>query len=175
MAFPQKSSWVVLVVVLPTLLLYAVLLVPQLLEQPVGEVAGCGRCSSPSSASSWPTSSATSWRPMSEPGALRPLLVELAARPDAAPAADLVRSAGRVVSDQLFGIPFALGDRDVLPPPPPAPARAAMAVRLGPGRRCAPPPGAPGSTFGLPLAPLMAVLAVQEMALAVWLLARGLR
>jgi len=38
MAFHEKSSWVVLVVALPVLLVYAVLVVPQLLSLPVTEI-----------------------------------------------------------------------------------------------------------------------------------------
>lgn len=39
MAFLEKSNWVVLVVASPTLLVYGVLVVPQLLERPVAEVS----------------------------------------------------------------------------------------------------------------------------------------
>ena len=39
MAFMEKSNWVVLVVAVPTLLIYAALVVPQVLGTPVAEVA----------------------------------------------------------------------------------------------------------------------------------------
>jgi hypothetical protein len=38
MTFHEKSSWVVLIVAGPTLLLYAALIVPQLVSMPVGEI-----------------------------------------------------------------------------------------------------------------------------------------
>ena len=38
MAFKEKSSWVVLVVAVPTLLAYAAMVVPQLLGKPIAEV-----------------------------------------------------------------------------------------------------------------------------------------
>jgi hypothetical protein len=39
MAFMEKSNWVVLVVAVPTLLAYAVLIVPQVLSTPIAEVS----------------------------------------------------------------------------------------------------------------------------------------
>jgi len=39
MAFLEKSNWVVLVVGVPTLLIYAALIVPQLLSKPMAEVS----------------------------------------------------------------------------------------------------------------------------------------
>jgi hypothetical protein len=39
MAFMEKSTWVVLVVALPTLLIYVALVVPQVLSKPIGEVS----------------------------------------------------------------------------------------------------------------------------------------
>lgn len=39
MAFLEKSNWVALVVAVPTLLVYAVLVVPQVLSKPIAEVA----------------------------------------------------------------------------------------------------------------------------------------
>ncbi len=39
MAFLEKSNWVVLVVGLPTLLAYALLVVPQVLSEPIAEVS----------------------------------------------------------------------------------------------------------------------------------------
>ena len=39
MTFPEKSNWVALVVALPTLLIYAALIVPQLLSKPMTEVS----------------------------------------------------------------------------------------------------------------------------------------
>jgi 4-hydroxybenzoate polyprenyltransferase len=39
MAFLEKSNWVVLAVAVPTLLVYAVLVVPQLLAKPLAEVS----------------------------------------------------------------------------------------------------------------------------------------
>ena len=38
MAFPEKSNWVVLVIAVPTLLIYAALIVPQVLSKPIAEV-----------------------------------------------------------------------------------------------------------------------------------------
>ena len=42
MAFMEKSSWVVLVVAVPTLLVYAVMVVPQVLSKPIAEVSWVG-------------------------------------------------------------------------------------------------------------------------------------
>jgi hypothetical protein len=39
MAFLEKSNWVVLVVALPTLLVYAALVVPEVLSKPIAEVS----------------------------------------------------------------------------------------------------------------------------------------
>ena len=39
MAFLEKSNWVVLVVAVPTLLVYAALVVPELLSRPIADVA----------------------------------------------------------------------------------------------------------------------------------------
>lgn len=39
MAFLEKSNWVTLVVAVPTLLVYAVLVVPQVLDKPIAEVS----------------------------------------------------------------------------------------------------------------------------------------
>ncbi len=39
MTFLEKSNWVVLVVAVPTLLVYAVLVVPQVLSKPLAEVS----------------------------------------------------------------------------------------------------------------------------------------
>jgi Na+(H+)/acetate symporter ActP len=39
MTFQEKSNWVVLVVALPTLLIYAALIVPQLMSKPLAEVS----------------------------------------------------------------------------------------------------------------------------------------
>jgi hypothetical protein len=39
MAFMEKSNWVVLLVAVPTLLIYAALVVPQVLGQPIAEVS----------------------------------------------------------------------------------------------------------------------------------------
>jgi hypothetical protein len=39
MTFPEKSSWVALVVAVPTLVLYAAVLVPQLLGTPLAEIS----------------------------------------------------------------------------------------------------------------------------------------
>ena len=39
MAFLEKSNWVVLVVAVPTLLVYAALVVPQVLSKPIAEVS----------------------------------------------------------------------------------------------------------------------------------------
>lgn len=39
MTFPEKSNWVVLVVAVPTLVIYAALIVPPLLSEPLAEVS----------------------------------------------------------------------------------------------------------------------------------------
>jgi NADH:ubiquinone oxidoreductase subunit 6 (subunit J) len=39
MAFMEKSNWVVLVVAVPTLIVYAVMVVPQVLSMPIAEVS----------------------------------------------------------------------------------------------------------------------------------------
>lgn len=103
------------------------------------------------------------------------LLIELSTQPDGEGAAGLVRGAEAVITDRLLAIPFALG--------------AAMFCLLLYRSRLVPRWlsvwGLVGaalylvapvvSMFGLSLSLLMAPLAVQEMALALWLIVKGFR
>jgi hypothetical protein len=101
------------------------------------------------------------------------LLNALSAQPDAAPLAGFVRTAKAVISDQLLAIPFALGalmfsvllyQSRLVPRWLSAWGLVGATLYIG----------APlGSMFGLSLAVLMAPTAVQEMVLAVWLIAKG--
>jgi hypothetical protein len=101
------------------------------------------------------------------------LLVALSSEPDAGPLASFVRTTDTVIWDQLLAIPFVLG--------------ALMFYALLYQSRLVPRwvstwglvgaalyIGAPiGSMFGLSLGFLMAPLALQEMVMAVWLIAKG--
>ena len=101
------------------------------------------------------------------------VLIALSAEPDAGPLAGLVRTAEAVAWDQLVAIPFALG--------------ALMFYVLLFGSRLVPrwlsAWGLVGATlyivppltsmFGLSVGFLMAPLALQEMVMAVWLIAKG--
>ena len=101
------------------------------------------------------------------------LLVALSTQPDAGPIAGLVRTIEAVAWDQLVAIPFVLGAlmfyvllyRSRLVP------RWLSAWGLvGAALYIVPPLG---NMFGLSLGVLMVPLAVQEMVLAVWLIAKG--
>ncbi len=101
------------------------------------------------------------------------LLIALSKQPDAGPLAGFVRTTETVTWDQLIAIPFALGAlmfylllyRSRLVP------RWLSTWGLGGAALYIVP--AIGSMFGLSLGVLMAPLAVQEMVLAVWLIAKG--
>ena len=101
------------------------------------------------------------------------VLIALSAEPDAGPPAGFVRTAEAVAWDQLVAIPFAVGALmfyTLL-------YRARLVPRwlstwglVGAVLYFAPPLG---SMFGLSLGSLMAPLAVQEMVMAAWLIAKG--
>jgi Domain of unknown function (DUF4386) len=101
------------------------------------------------------------------------LLIALSTQPDAGPLAGFVRTAVAVNWDQLISIPFALGAlmfslllyRSRL-----VPRWLSVWGLVGATLYIVPPLG---SMFGLSLGVLMAPLAVQEMVMAVWLIARG--
>jgi hypothetical protein len=101
------------------------------------------------------------------------LLIPLSTQPDAAPLAGFVRTAVGVTWDQLIAIPFALGAlmfyvllyRSQL-----VPRWLSTWGLVGATLYLLPPLG---SMFGLSLGVLMAPLAVQEMVMAVWLIAKG--
>jgi Domain of unknown function (DUF4386) len=101
------------------------------------------------------------------------LLIALSTEPDAAPLAGFLRTAESVAWDQLLAIPFVLGalmfyvllyQSRLVPRWLSAWGLVGAALYIV----------APlGSMFGLSLGFLMAPLAVQEMAMAVWLIAKG--
>jgi hypothetical protein len=101
------------------------------------------------------------------------LLIALSTEPDAAPLAGFVRTAEAVIWDQLLPIPFALGAlmfyvllfRSRL-----VPRWLSTWGLVGAALYIVAPLG---SMFGLSLGVLMAPLAVQEMVMAVWLIAKG--
>jgi len=101
------------------------------------------------------------------------VLIALSAEPDAGPLAGLVRTAEAVAWDQLVAIPFAVGAlmfytllyRSRLVP------RWLSTWGLVGGLLYLAPPLT--SMFGLSVGFLMAPLALQEMVLAVWLIAKG--
>lgn len=101
------------------------------------------------------------------------LLIALSAQPDAAPLAGFVRTTQAVMSDQLQPIPFSVGAlmfcfllyRSRL-----VPRWLSVWGLVGAALYIVPPLG---SMFGLSLGVLMAPLAVQEMVMAVWLIAKG--
>jgi len=101
------------------------------------------------------------------------LLIALGTQPDAAPLAGFVRTGVAVTWDQLVAIPFALGAlmfyvllfRSRL-----VPRWLSAWGLMGAVLYIVPPLG---SMFGLSLGLLMAPLAVQEMVMAVWLIAKG--
>ena len=101
------------------------------------------------------------------------LLIPLSTQPDAAPLAGFVRTADPVVWDQVGVIPFALGalmfsvllyQSRLVPRWLSAWGLVGAVLYIVP---------ALGSMFGLSLGVLMAPLAVQEMVMAVWLIAKG--
>ena len=101
------------------------------------------------------------------------LLVPLSTEPGAAPLAGLVRTTVAVTWDQLLAIPFALGalmfslllyQSRLVPRWLSAWGLVGAALYILP---------ALGNMFGLSLGVLMAPLALQEMVLAGWLIARG--
>jgi hypothetical protein len=101
------------------------------------------------------------------------LLIALSTQPDAAPIAGLVRTVEAVAWDQLVAIPFAFGAlmfyvllfRSRL-----VPRWLSVWGLVGAVLYIVPPLG---NMFGLSLGVLMVPLAVQEMVLAVWLIAKG--
>jgi len=101
------------------------------------------------------------------------LLVALSTQQNAGPVAGLVRTIEAVAWDQLVAIPFVLGalmfyvllyQSRLVPRWLSAWGLAGAALYIVPPL---------GSMFGLSLAVLMAPLAVQEMVMAVWLIAKG--
>ena len=101
------------------------------------------------------------------------LLIALSTQPDAGPLAGFVRTNLAVASDQLVSIPFALGALMVyvlLYQSRLVPRWLSAWGLVGAALYIMPPLG---SMFGLSLGVLMAALAVQEMVMAVWLIAKG--
>ena len=101
------------------------------------------------------------------------LVSTLSTEPGAAPLAGLVRTADTVAQDQLFAIPFVLGALMfyvLLYQSRLVPRWLSAWGLVGAALYMVPPLG---STFGFSLAVLMAPLALQEMVLAVWLIAKG--
>ena len=101
------------------------------------------------------------------------LLIALSTQPDAGPIAGLVRTIEAVAWDQLVAIPFALGALMfyvLLYQSRLVPRWLSVWGLVGAALYIVPPLG---SMFGLSLGILMAPLAVQEMVLAVWLIAKG--
>ena len=101
------------------------------------------------------------------------LLIALSTQPDAAPLAGFVRTVEAVAWDQLVAIPFALGALMfyvLLYQSRLVPRWVSVWGLVGAVLYIVPPLG---SMFGLSLGVLMAPLAVQEMVMAVWLIAKG--
>jgi hypothetical protein len=101
------------------------------------------------------------------------LLVALSTQPDAAPLAGFVRTVEAVAWDQLVAIPFALGALMfyvLLYQSRLVPRWVSVWGLVGAALYIVPPLG---SMFGLSIGFLMAPLAVQEMVMAVWLIAKG--
>jgi hypothetical protein len=101
------------------------------------------------------------------------LLVALSTEPDAAPLAGFVRTTVAVTWDQLIAIPFALGAlmfSFLLYQSRLVPRWLSTWGLLGAALYIVAPLG---SMFGLSLGVLVAPLAVQEMVMAVWLIAKG--
>jgi hypothetical protein len=101
------------------------------------------------------------------------LLIALSKEPDAAPLAGFVRATVAVTWDQLIAVPFALGALMfyvLLYQSRLVPRWLSAWGLVGAALYIVPPLG---SMFGLSLGVLMAPLAVQEMILAGWLIAKG--
>ena len=101
------------------------------------------------------------------------LLIALSAEPDAGPIAGLVRTVEAVAWDQLVAIPFVLGALMfyvLLYQSRLVPRWLSVWGLVGAALYIVAPLG---SMFGLSLGVLMAPLAVQEMVMAVWLIAKG--
>jgi hypothetical protein len=101
------------------------------------------------------------------------LLIALSTQPDGGPIAGLVRTTETVIWDQLIPIPFALGAlmfSVLLYQSRLVPRWLSVWGLVGAALYIVPPLG---NMFGLSLGVLMAPLAVQEMVLAVWLIAKG--
>ena len=101
------------------------------------------------------------------------LLIALSGESDAAPLAGLVRTIETVAWDQLLAIPFVLGPLMfyvLLYQSRLVPRWLSTWGLVGAALYIVP---ALGSMFGLSLGVLMAPLAVQEMVMAVWLIAKG--
>ena len=101
------------------------------------------------------------------------LLVALSKEPDGGPLASFVRTTETVIWDQLLAIPFVLGALMfyvLLYQSRLVPRWLSAWGLVGAALYIVPPLG---SMFGLSLGVLMVPLAVQEMVLAVWLIAKG--
>jgi hypothetical protein len=101
------------------------------------------------------------------------LLIALSTQPDAGPTAGLVRTVEAVAWDQLVAIPFAFGALMfyvLLYQSRLVPRWLSVWGLVGAALYVVPPLG---SMFGLSLGVLMAPLAVQEMVMAAWLIAKG--
>jgi hypothetical protein len=101
------------------------------------------------------------------------LLIALSKEPDAGPLAGFVRTTETVMWDQLLAIPFVLGALMfyvVLYRSRLVPRWLSTWGLVGAALYLVPPLG---SMFGLSIGVLMAPLAVQEMVMAVWLIAEG--
>jgi hypothetical protein len=101
------------------------------------------------------------------------LLIPLSTQPDAAPLAGLVRTADPVIWEQVGVIPFAIGAlmfSTVLYQSRLVPRWLSTWGLVGAALYLVP---SFGSMFGLSLGFFMAPLALQEMVMAVWLIARG--
>jgi hypothetical protein len=101
------------------------------------------------------------------------LLIALSTEPDAAPLAGFVRTGEAVIWDQLIAIPFVLGAlmfNFLLYQSRLVPRWLSVWGLVGAALYIVAPLG---GMFGLSLGVLMALLAVQEMVMAVWLIARG--
>jgi hypothetical protein len=101
------------------------------------------------------------------------LLIALSTEPDAAPLAGFVRTVETVIWDQLIAIPFILGAVMfywLLYKSRLVPRWLSVWGLVGAALYIVAPLG---SMFGLSLGVLMAPLALQEMVMAVWLIAKG--